>query len=122
MQIKDASFISPAGDLSSGGLVTHLTDSNTAILSFTETLDFLDAQVDRSCVPVPGLPVCADTQIGNPITLSARGAAIALSSADFQILITEIETMCRQAGSSCTYQTQAIIAAMKRHLHATQSF
>ena len=107
------------GDLQNGGLVTHLTDLSSSTTSFAETLDFIQAQPDRKCVPVKGLPICADNQnAGIAVDLPARGAAIMMSDADFESISVELQTMCRIMGKNCTYQTQALIAGMKQTLQA----
>lgn len=80
-------------------------------------LDFLSAQPDRTCVPVPGMNVCADDQTaGTPIKLPARGAAIAQSSADWDEEHTELETACREMGKGCSYAAQQALARTRNAL------
>lgn len=74
-------------------------------------VDFLEAQPARTCVPVPGLPVCADKQEGAQAALPARGAAIVMSSDDWGAMKTELETACRQLGKQCSY---AVRRALQR--------
>lgn len=77
----------------------------------------LDAQEGRTCVPVPGMQVCADDQsVGAPVALPARGGAIVMSAQDWGTLKTELETACREMGKSCTYATKQAITALARRM------
>jgi hypothetical protein len=111
--IQNAPTCAVAGDLSGGGICSHLLDATTLSLSFTEMVDFLDAQPDRSCVQVPGMPVCADDQsTGVAVKLPARGAAIVMSAADWGTMKTELEVACRELGKGCSYAVQKAVANM----------
>jgi hypothetical protein len=99
-----------AGILSAGGICSHLIGSETHDLSFKEMLDFIGAQPQRTCVPVPGMTICADDQTsGIPQVLPSRGAAIMLSSEDTRQLLTELAVMCRALGRRCSYATRRAI-------------
>jgi hypothetical protein len=73
-------------------------------------LDFVSPQQARTCVPVTGMPVCADDQTtGTPVNLPARGAAIIMSDQDWGTMKTELQVACRELKSLCSYQTQQIL-------------
>jgi hypothetical protein len=114
--IQDANTCAASGHITDGLLCSHLLTAQTEILSFNETLDFLDAQpYSRTCVPVPGFQVCADDQShGALVTLPPRGAAVAMSSNDWGIMKTELETACRELGSRCSFKVQTAIKKMAR--------
>lgn len=70
----------------------------------------LEAQDERSCVPVPGMEICADDQSkGIPIKMPARGAGLILSSKDADSLLTELSQACRRLGAECSYDTRQVI-------------
>ena len=73
----------------------------------------LHAQPKRTCVPVPGFNICADNQTGNAVELPERGAAIVMSSDDWGVMATELETACRLLKKVCSYQTMRAIIKMK---------
>jgi hypothetical protein len=102
--IKEGTACAVAGKLSAGGICSHLISDKTGHLSFSEMIDFLEAQPERTCVPVPGMSVCADDQsMGIAVKLSARGAALAMSADDWGTMKTELEVACRMLGKRCTY-------------------
>ena len=110
VSIAPYTLVSVKGDLSAGGGAAPSNTTTTEDLSFSEMLDFIDAQPARTCVPVPGLPVCADDQTkGVPVALPARGGAIMMSSKDWTQLKTELQAACRMLKSACSYQTQALL-------------
>lgn len=110
MTIQNANICSAAGKLSAGAICSRLTTSETNDLSFRELIDLLEAQSERTCVPVPGFPVCADDQsIGVAVKLPARGASVIISSKDFEVFITELQTACRELGSKCSYETRQVL-------------
>ncbi len=76
-------------------------------------MDFLEAQEARSCVPMSGMAVCSDDQVGTPVALPKRGAALALSSEDFGNLKMELETACRELGPSCSYNVKITIGKLQ---------
>lgn len=86
--ISDATFCAVAGDLSSGGICSHLLTPATSDLTEDQFLTFLEAS-------------------------PTKAAAICMSAQDFGTLKTELELACRELGSSCSYQTQAVIKKMK---------
>jgi len=91
--------------LSRGGIWAETNTSATGDLTFSEMIDFIEPQAERTCVPVPGFPVCADDQTqGTPVTLPARSGAIMQSTDDWGKNKTALEQLCRQAGSSCSYE------------------
>lgn len=111
MTIQNANICAAAGKLSAGGVCSRLTTSDTNDLSFSEMIDMLEAQPERTCVSVPGFNICADDQSkGTPVTLPSRGAGILMSSADFGVLITELREACRRLGGNCSYATRQVIA------------
>lgn len=79
-------------------------------------LDLINPQEDRTCVPLAGMPVCADDQSsGKAVDLPARGGSFVISESDFGQLKTEVDQMCREMGPSCTIaQQRAIEAAFSR--------
>jgi len=85
----------------------------TRDLTFNEFLDFLEAQPERDCVPVPSMNVCADDQTqGVRSHLPARGAAIVMSADDWGRKKTELGQACREMGASCSYSMRAAILGM----------
>jgi hypothetical protein len=113
--ISDGTLCAIQDQVSQGAICSHLISTSTSVLTFAETIDFLEAQPVRSCVPVPGMTVCADDQTtGTPLSIPARGAAIIISSADWEVLSTEIQQMCREMGKSCTYGPASPAALMAR--------
>ena len=109
-QIQDARTCAVAGNLSGGGICSHLIGSETNDLTFKEMLDFLSPQKARTCVPVPGMSVCAEDQSkGTPVALKSRGAALALSSDDAYTMLTEVAVMCRMLGRRCSLATKQVI-------------
>lgn len=74
-----------------------------------EMIDFLEAQPARHCAPIPGMNVCADNPNGVAIDLPARGAAIAMSSADWAEKKNELDEACRILGGRCSLQVKQII-------------
>jgi hypothetical protein len=115
--IADGTACSLAGNLpahSDGSFCSHLISATSINLTLNETLDFLNAQPQRFCVPVLGMPICADDQLqGTQVMMSARGAAIFMSDQDWNTMKTELEEACRELGSSCSYATQSMIARFK---------
>lgn len=110
VSIKNANICAAAGKLSAGGICSRLTSKETNDLTFNELIDLLEAQSERTCVPVPGFPVCADDQSNGVVTkLPARGASMIISSDDFEVLITELQQACRELGNKCSYETQKIL-------------
>lgn len=108
--VQDATTCAVAGRLSGGGLCAHMLSDSTFLLSFAEMLDFLEAHQERTCVPVPGLNVCAQDQShGAPAKLPARGAAIVMSAEDWGEKKTELEIACRELGKRCSYAMQKAI-------------
>lgn len=113
--IQEGTTCAAQGHLSLGGICSHLISSDTFTLSFAEMVDFIDAQPDRTCVPVPGMKVCADDQTtGTAVDLPARGGAIITSAEDWGTLKTELETACREMGKGCSYAVKQSISALAR--------
>lgn len=101
--------------VSDGGAESHLISTSTDTLSTTELLDFMDTQpLARDCVPKGDLPVCADDQtLGTTVTLPPRGPAIAMSAAQWGQLSIELQQLCRDAGSGCSYETIQLLQRFK---------
>lgn len=115
LEIQDANTCAPAGKLSQGGLCTHLTNNKTSLLTFNELIDFIEAQPERTCVPVPGFPVCADDQSqGVPVKMPARGAAFILSASDFGQIALELQEGCRMLGKRCSFQMQLLVEKLNQ--------
>lgn len=107
------------GRLSDGASCSNTATHQITRLSINETIDFLEAQAPRHCVPVPGIAVCSDHQeIGVPIDLPERGAAIFRSLEDEGKLHTALETACRLLGPRCSYQTRQFIAEHKKQIQS----
>lgn len=111
--IQDTSQCAVAGILSAGGICAHSNSPETYDLTFKEYLDFLEAQPERKCVPIPGTTICADDQSHGAVEdIPARGAAICMSSQDWNTMKTELEAACRQLGAQCSYAVKSAIARM----------
>jgi hypothetical protein len=109
--IQDGAICTAAGRLSAGADCGHLISAKTQALTFKEAIDMLEAQPKRTCVPIEGMEVCKEDQsTGTPTELPARGAGVFLSALTFTSLKTELEILCRQRKSKCSY---AIIHAFK---------
>jgi len=99
--------------MSEGGGCSHLISTATFKLSEAEMIDLLLPQQERTCVPVLGLPVCADDQTqGTLVVLPARGASIIMTSSDWGTFETELEEACRELGSRCSMSLQKAISVM----------
>lgn len=122
IQIKEGTTCSTAGLLEDGDICSHLISPATDGLTFTETVDFLEAQEARTCAVVPNTTVCMSQD--DPAWLStlpttalaARAGAISLSTDDFGTMKTELETLCRAQGKNCTFEAQMLIKSMQAHL------
>lgn len=111
VQINDTVECAADGKLSIGQICTHSLNSDETTLTSAEAFDFLEAQPERTCVPVPGFNVCShDQTTGAPVDLPARGAAIAQSALDYAMETGELETACRLLGSKCTVALQTMVA------------
>jgi hypothetical protein len=92
-----------------GGAVCAETETNVQTqLDLDELIDLLEPQEARTCVPVPGMSVCASRQVGTPVALPKRGAALIISADDFAKIKTALEQACRELGNSCSYQIPKI--------------
>lgn len=112
--IQDGHVCAVAGDLSYGANCAHLTSSETNILTLDETLDLLNPQEARKCVPVPGYNVCQDDQtVGEKKDLPARGGAVMIPADDFSLIDTELREACRELGSRCSYATQEVLKKLE---------
>ncbi len=110
--IKDARLCSVAGVTSAGAICAHTNNDLTEDLTLAELLDMLEAQPERECVPVKGMNVCKEIQIGDKIKLPARGAALIISSEDWAEKKTEMEITCRKMGNKCKYER--VLETLKR--------
>lgn len=102
--IQEATFVAATGGtLSAGCDVTHLISADSSFLTEDECLQFLQLQTHTD----PTDPTK---------TIVDHYAAIALSLNDFTTLKTELETICRDLGSHCTYALQTAIASMNAQI------
>ena len=105
MTIKDEVKCTIAGDITAGSICAHTNIEKPISLTFKETLEMLQAQQARHCIPVDGLNVCKEDQsTGTAIDLPARGSAIFVQPDDDSEKKIELETLCRMAGKSCKYE------------------
>lgn len=92
-------------------LGTDCATTNTGAmssLSYTEAIDFLEPQTERTCVPVPGFSVCSDNQSsGVKVKLAARAGAVSESDDDFTRQKTAFEQACVELKDRCTPEMKA---------------
>lgn len=95
--VPNARTYAVAGKLSHGGIWAETQTPLTGDLTMDEFLDFLEAQDAR---PDPKDP----TKV-----LPAHGAAVCLTSDDFDKLQTALGQACRELGKRCSKEVQAEI-------------
>lgn len=102
------------GVLAGGARCKDSLSSNGVDLTFYEYLDFLESQVERECVPVPGMNVCAEfpKSESQKVLLPQRGSAVCYSADDYKTLKTSLETACRKLGWRCSYEIRDAISSM----------
>lgn len=134
--VQDGNACSVAGKLTAGGVCAKFISDQTHLLSFSEMIDLLEAQGERTCVPVGhmsqpdkdgstqwvmDLPVCDDDQThGTAMKLPARGASVIMPTDDFGNLKTEAEEMCRELGKRCSKAAQKVLERLSRGAIITQ--
>ena len=96
--IQNAQVCTVAGELSDGGICSHLLTPDTESMSFDEYVSWLEPQPASSGIP-------------------ARGGAICMSASDWGTLKTELEQACRELKGACSYKQAAAI----RHLYPHES-
>lgn len=73
----------------------------------------LQAQPERTCVPVKDFNICADDQThGTPVPLPKRAPAIVMSADTFADIKTELEQACRVLGNHCSKEMQTLLKAL----------
>lgn len=104
-----------AGVMSAGGICAETLTDIKRDLTLDEWLDFLEPQEARTCVPVPGMPVCSNPPLpGTPVLLPERGPGIVLSSIDYEKQKTALDQACRALGRNCSYALKQQIRSMER--------
>lgn len=110
VQISEGVTCSVAGKLSAGGICSHLISPATHDLTLYEMIDFLEAQPERECIPVPGFEICQKNPTSGTLQkLPARGAAIIMPAKDWGELKQELELACRYMGQHCTRKMRALL-------------
>lgn len=102
-----------AGFLPAGADCANDQTSAITQLSYRETLEMLEPQPDRLCVPVPEMNICRDDPAGGkPVKLLARPGADLISDEDFTDLKTVLEQACAELRDRCSPETKARLAAL----------
>jgi hypothetical protein len=86
---------------------TNTTAQSSFSLDYGETIDLLEAQPARTCVPAGdgSLSVCAtDQSMGTPVDMQARAGAVIIESTQYAANMIALESMCRDLQKYCTYQ------------------
>ncbi len=105
-----------AGLVSAGGICSETLSDATHELNFEEFIDMLEAQPERTCVPVPGMPVCShDQSTGTKVLMPERGPSIIVSSSDYEKQKTALDQACRILRGRCS-------AALKKQIQAMEQF
>lgn len=108
IQAPNAVFCTASGHLFVGLDCAETNTGRISALSYLETIDFLEPQHERECVPVPGFNVCADNQDqGLKVKLPARAGAVMESDADFTAQKNAFEKACVELGNRCTPEMRA---------------
>jgi hypothetical protein len=106
IKVKAHTLCRAAAILPAGADCANDQTSKITPLSYREYIDFLEAQPERTCVPVPGMNVCADDQAhGVPVKLPARAPADAESDDDFTDIKTVLEQACAELKDRCSPET-----------------
>jgi hypothetical protein len=103
---------SVAGKLSTGMNCADTETPSTYQLDFRETVDFLEPQPERTCVPkFQGMNVCASDQThGALAVLPKRSGAIMQSADDYAKRKSALEEACRVLGNRCSPEIQQALA------------
>lgn len=131
--ISNTNSVSVSGKLSAGGIYAQTNSPVTGDLTFTEMMDFMEPQPERTCVPVghwvsadgkldtalhdgggfvQDLTVCSHDQAHGPmVKLVARAGAIMQSTDDYSKNKTALEEACRELGKACTYEKVPVTVA-----------
>lgn len=110
--VKAKTYCRVAAILPAGSDCANDQTSEITSLSYRETIDFLEAQPERTCVPIKGMSVCADNQSGTPVKLPARPGADFESDDDFTAAKTELEQACAELKDRCSPETRARLARL----------
>lgn len=106
--VPDSKDCTASGALNWGMMCGHTNTNRPFNLTLKETIDLLEPQFARKCVPAhPGLNVCKENPSPSetPIDLPARGGAIVTPAADYNGRKTALEILCRKEGKNCEFET-----------------
>lgn len=99
LEIKDTTGCAVAGIILAGADCFHTLTDDTEHLSTDDFLDMLEAKdapyIDSNGVMIPAHP-----------------AAIVIPAADYVVIKTDLEILCANAGSSCTFEQKKILQRM----------
>ena len=107
--VQEATFVVPTGGtLSAGCDVTHLIAATGSFMTEDQCLQFLQLQTH----PDPTDPTK---------TIVDHYAAIAMSLDDFTALKNELEIMCRDLGTHCSYALATAVTNMNKKIEDIKS-
>lgn len=101
-----------AGYLADGADCASTLEDGTLSLSLDQVIEMLEPQLERECVPVPGMNLCDPAGQGELVKLPPRGGGILISSEDFMDVKIFIEQTCRKI--RCTTEVLKALERMDR--------
>lgn len=104
-----------AGKLDAGMIWADTQGAGDGDLDLDETIDFLEPQPERECVPVPKTTICtrlAPTPERPAVKLPERAGAVCRSTEDAKKLKVALEQACRDLGRRCSYEVKQAIRGM----------
>lgn len=103
--VPNTTLVTVPDKLANGAIWAQTNTPATGELTLSEIIDFIEPQLERTCVPVTGFSVCADDQThGVAIKMPARAGAIMRSLEDEAKLAVAIKQACRELGSKCDFE------------------